>query len=106
MNDSQGWNFSQVFVRYQKKSKSEIDFILKDNFTWKIYPIEVKSGSKENIPIIFKSFQEDFKNEIWNFYVINNDIIKKRKLEKNDVYIISYLTIFSNFLKNFKKLSK
>jgi predicted AAA+ superfamily ATPase len=49
---------------YAKKSQSEIDFILQNEFDSKIYPIEVKAGSKDNIPIIFKSFIEDYEKII------------------------------------------
>jgi predicted AAA+ superfamily ATPase len=65
---------------YGKKSQSEIDFILQNEFSGKIFPIEVKTGSKDNIPIIFKSFLEDYREKIGNFYLINNDICKMREV--------------------------
>ena len=91
-------NLEDIFF-YSKRSQSEIDFILQDNFNWKISAIEVKSWSKDNIPIIFKSFLEDYYDIINKFYVINNNIIKKRELWNKEVDIISYLNLFREFLK-------
>lgn len=91
-------NLEEIFY-YSKKSQSQIDFILQDWFTWNIKPIEVKSWSKDNIPIIFKSFLSDYREIIDNFYVVNNGIIKTRQLEEKDVLIISYLCLFKWFLR-------
>ena len=91
-------NLEEIYF-YSKKSQSEIDFIIQNNFNWKISAIEVKSWSKDNIPIIFKSFLEDYYDIINKFYLKNNNIIKKRELWNKEVDIISYLNLFREFLK-------
>ena len=82
---------------WQKKNWSEVDFILEDSFSWKIKPIEVKTWSNDNIPIIFKSFLCEYNEIIENFYVLNKDIIKKRDLKDKEVFILSYLLLFKEF---------
>jgi len=93
-------DIEEIFY-YWKKSKAEIDFILKNDLTWKIYPIEVKSWSTENIPIIFKSFLQDYSDEIEKFYIVNKNTIKNRNIWewelKKEIKIISYLNLFQNF---------
>ena len=80
---------------WQKKSQSEIDFILENEFDWTIIPIEVKAWNKTNMPIIFKSFYKDYSNVIDKFVILNKQCIESKKYNDTIVELLPYVVLFS-----------
>ncbi|MBI2465518.1 ATP-binding protein [Candidatus Shapirobacteria bacterium] len=70
---------------WQKKNGFEIDFVLYDLLTKKMIPTEVKSGSKDNIPKIFNTFNKAYGEMVDYFVVMNKGIKKVRKMESKEV---------------------
>lgn len=76
---------------YHKKNWSEIDFII-TNKKFKLIPIEVKSSDKDNVPIIFKSFYNDYQDKIDFFVVITKSKYNVRKIKaKKIIFIPSFM---------------
>ncbi len=79
---------------WQNRNKSEVDFILVDNFEKKIVPVEVKIKSKDIIPKALLSFINTYKKAI-KFAIVTTDwIIKIRNLEGIKIYFIDYRLIW------------
>ncbi len=72
-------------------SWSEIDFVIQD-LMGRLIPIEVKSNDKDNIPKIFKSFNEIYWEKISFFVRTTKSIFTKRYLwEKEVIFIPNFL---------------
>lgn len=76
---------------WRKKSQTEIDFICKNINDGGLIPIEVKSGSTDNVPRAFKSFFEAYGEDVKYAVILNKDIYKVREYEGKKVFFIPYV---------------
>jgi predicted AAA+ superfamily ATPase len=85
-------NFSQLIdiFFWRKKSQTEIDFLLKNQLTGKIIPVEVKSSSTDVIPKAFRSFFEDYGDNIQYGVILNKDQYKMREFMGKKIFILPY----------------
>lgn len=73
------------------KSWTEVDFIIQDQFTKKIIPIEVKSRNKNNLPKSFSSFIDSYKEDIIAGYITTESEITKRELWNTTIHLLPFL---------------
>ena len=87
---------------WRNKNQYEIDFILKNKFTNKLIPIEVKSSDSDNIPKIFKSFAKKYSTNI-DYFVKITQTLEWQRQEILDwkKYIIKFVPLFKLPIFNF-----
>lgn len=84
------WEMDNLYF-YQTLNWSEIDFILEMN--WKLIPIEAKLWNKVNIPKIFISFLEKYKEKIDFFVKTTQRLVWQRDLNWKQVKFLSFINI-------------
>lgn len=78
---------------YRKKSGSEITFILEDNVTKKITPIEVISRDIDFISQALRSFDHDYHERVERYMIMNDSRASKKELSGIPVFILPHATI-------------
>ncbi len=78
---------------YRKKSQAEITFILENNTTQQLTPIDVIERSTEAIPQAFTSFDSDYWNSVNRYVVFNINKLTDKELGTKKVYILPHIAV-------------
>jgi predicted AAA+ superfamily ATPase len=78
---------------YRTWGGNEIDFIVKNNLTGKIYPIEVKSWDKDNLWKWLINFIKAYKDDIEEVFITTQQLLKTRIENWIKINFIPYVLV-------------
>ncbi len=87
----------EIIKFWQNKNGTEVDFLLLDNFSKTIIPVEVKSWTKDIIPKSLMSFLLKYEKNIDTSIITNSNFYKFRKENEKKFYFIPYILLFKYF---------
>ncbi len=86
---------SDIFSLYFYRTwwGTEVDFIIKDHLNGLLYPVEVKTGNKDNFWKGFLSFFRNYFDMIKSWYITTESVIKERQIDGKKVVFLPYALV-------------